>query len=219
MRIKTIILDNLSQIYAIIEKETKLHLRIKINVILGSLMHVLGLIIPWIIMNQIFTLAEEFGPWNSSNFMVFMLTLYQIAILNRLINVFGSNLRREKAWKTLPALIIAPFNRINLLFGLFFTHLLITSIPFVVFFAISYIFYPISIVTILSIFTLYFFLALVFSGIGLVIAGLAVSRESYVRIVNIAVELTIWFSCLGMPFEFFPGYFQNVVVYGPSFCF
>ncbi|MEE9379281.1 MAG: ABC transporter permease [Candidatus Lokiarchaeia archaeon] len=217
MNIKGNILDNLSQIYAIVEKETKLQLRIKTNLILSYIMPIISLIIPLIIMGQIFTLAEAFGPWNSQNFFIFMLSTYQITLLNRLTSAFSNNLLREKAWRTLPALIIAPFNRFNLLFGIFFSHLVVISIPFAIFIIICYIYYPISILTILSVLTLYFFLALFFSGIGLVIGVFAISKESVVRILNVFYSIAVWFSCLSMPFEFFPGFFRNIVIYNPLF--
>ena len=119
--------------------------------------------------------------------------------------------------KTLPGIIIAPFNRINLLFGIFFSHLIVISIPFTTFIIISYFYYPISIITILSVLILYFLLALFFSGIGLVIGVFAISKESIVVILNLFFSIAIWFSCLSMPFEFFPGFFQNIVVYNPLF--
>jgi len=211
------ILDNLCQIYAIVEKETKLQLRIKTNLILSFIMPLVGLIIPLIVMGQIFTLAEELGPWNSQNYIVFMLTLYQIALLNRLTAVFSSNLTREKVWRTLPGIIIAPFNRINLLFGIFFSHLVVISIPFTTFIILCYIFFPISILTLFSVGILFFFLSLSFSGIGLVIGVFAIGKESFVRIINLGYAIVIWFSCLSMPFEFFPGYFQNIVIYNPFY--
>lgn len=209
--------DNLSQIYAIVEKETKLLLRIKINFIFNLIMPIIGLIFPLIVMGQIFNLAEEFGPWNSQNFIIFMLTLYQIVLLNRLTAVFSSNLMREKAWKTLPSIIIAPFNRWNLLLGIFFSHLILISVPFTIFIILCYIYYPISILTLFSVLILYFILALFFSGIGLVIGIFAISKEGLVRVINFGYSLVIWFSCLSMPFEFFPGYFQNIVVYNPFY--
>ena len=60
-------------------------------------MPILGLVVPIIVMGQIFTLAEAFGPWNSLNFIIFMLSTYQIALLNRMTNIFSSNFLREKA--------------------------------------------------------------------------------------------------------------------------
>ncbi len=217
MSISNKILDNLSQIFAIAEKEIKLQLRVKTNLILSYIMPLLGLIVPFIVMGQIFTLTEEFGPWNSQNYMVFMLTMYQIALVNRMTNIFAGNFQREKAWKTLSGLIIAPFHRFNLLFGVFLSHLISISIPFIFFFIVCYILYPISIITILSELILFLFLALVFSGVGLIIGVFAISKESVVRIINVFFSLAIWFSCLGMPFEFFPGYFKNIVVYNPLF--
>ena len=168
-------------------------------------------------MGQIFSLTEGFGPWNSENFIIFMLTLYQITLLNRLTGAFGANFGREKVWRTLPSLIIAPFNRFNLLFGIFFTHLVVISIPFSIFILICFIYYPISILTLFSVLILYLFLALFFSGIGLIFGVFEISKEGVVRILNFGYSIFIWFSCLGMPFEFFPGYFQNIVVYNPFY--
>lgn len=212
-----IIKDNLSQILAITEKNIKLQLRFKTTLFFNFINPLLAVILPIIVLGQIFTFNEAFGPWNSQNFLVFQLTTYQILLLYRIITQFSNQLKIEKMWETLPALIIAPFNRINLLFGIFFSHLIIVSIPIIIFFVVCYIYYPISILTVLSVILLFFLMLSFFSGIGLIFGILAISKENYINFLNIIMNIAMMFSCISLPFEFFPEYFQKFINLNPFY--
>ena len=209
--------DNLSQIFAVVEKDLKLHTRFKLPVLLNIISPILSLVLPLVIMGQIFTFNENFGPWTPQNFIVYVLTAYQIRLITRINSRFPSQFATEKVWKTLYAIIIAPFNRINLLFGIFFTYLIINAVPFTIFFILSLIILPISILSIISLFIFYFFIALIFSGVGLFLGALAISKPSLTPLVNLGISIIFLFSCLGFPFEFFPETFQAFVVLDPFY--
>lgn len=209
--------DNLSQILAITEKNIKLQLRYKTNLIFRFINPLISIILPIVILGQIFTFNEAFGPWDASNFLVYQLTTYQILLLYRVTNQFPSDLRAEKMWETLPGLIIAPFKRINLLIGIFFSYLTVVIIPIVIFFVICYIYYPISFLTVLSIVFLFFLMSSFFSGIGLIYGILAISKENYINFFNLLMNIILMFSCITLPFEFFPGYFQQFINLNPLY--
>lgn len=205
------------QIFALVEKNLRLSLRVKFNVIISFLMPIISIAMPLIILGKFFTLNTEFGPWNESNYMVFQFIAYQILLMKMLINEFPAQFLREKYWKTIPALIIAPLNQYNLLFGIFFSHMILISIPFIIFFVLCWIVYPISFLTIISIIVLLFFIALIFSSIGLIIGAFAISNENIWRILSFGISMVFWLSCLIYPFEIFPNIIQQIINLNPLY--
>ncbi|KKL52490.1 hypothetical protein LCGC14_2284960, partial [marine sediment metagenome] len=136
MTISQQIKDNLSQIMALTEKNIKLQLRYKLGLILSYLTHIISIFTPLIIMGNLFEFRAV-GEWTSDNFILYQFIAYNIMILSGITSIFPGQFRMEKYWKTLPALIIGPFNRFNLLFGIFVSHLILISIPFIFFFILA----------------------------------------------------------------------------------
>lgn len=217
MQIFKKIKDDLYQIFAVTEKDLKLSTRFKLPIIMSFITPVLNLILPLIILGQIFTFSENFGPWDSQNFALYVMTAYQINIMAGVRGIFPSRFHIEKVWKTLHATIIAPFNRRNLLFGMFFSYMILNAFIFTSFFIISFFIKPISIISVLFLFIFYFFIALVFSGVGLFLGALAISKPSLTPIVNLGISILYIFSCLSYPFDFFPPHFQSLVLLDPFF--
>jgi len=209
--------DNISQIIALTEKNLKLHLRFKSNVIISFITPLITILMPIIILQQFFNFNENFGYWNKKNFLLFQFLAYNIILLQTIINEYPTQLMNEKYWQTLPALIIGPFNRFNLLFGIFFSRLILISIPFTMFFVLSYIFYPISFLTVLFILFILLLIALMFSGIGLIVGIIAISKEGMLRLLNFSISLVIFTSCLSYPFEIFPPEIQSIINLNPLY--
>ena len=210
-----IIKDYLTQVFAITEKNVKLRLRVKSTFIFSFITPFLNIIMPLIILGQLFTFTEGFGPWNSSNFFIFQITAYHLSISFSIMNSFPTQLRQEKYWRTLPALIIAPFKRVNLLIGIYLSHLITISIPFILFFVLGFIYMPFSIFTFFGLLFVYFFISLIFAGVGLLFGVFAVSKENLQTPVGFLLQIMFMFTTLSLPFEFYPGYFQNFVVINP----
>ena len=143
---------NVSQIFAIAERDVKIQTRLKIPYIFNSITPILGVILPLIIMGKIFTFADNFGPWDGGNFIIYQFTAYQIIILTGIRTRLQGSILSEKGQGTLTLLVIAPFRRINLLFGIFLSHLVLISPPFMMFFILCYILFPVSIITLFFIF-------------------------------------------------------------------
>lgn len=209
--------NNISQIFAITEKNVKLGTRFKFKLIFSFISPIISLIVPIIIMGKFFELNTNFGPWDADNYIVFLLLAYEIMLLQRIMSKFPNHFSNEKFWQTLPALIIAPINRINLLFGIVISQLIITLIPMFFFFIWCFIFYPISLFTVFFIIGIFFLLALMFSGIGIILGILAISKENWSPIVSFAFGLLFLTTCITFPYEVFPEIIQDIVNLNPLY--
>lgn len=217
MKLKRILKNNLIQISSLTEKSLKLQWRFKLTTIVSFFTPLISIFLPLIILGQFLTLSVDFGPWTTENYFIYQFMAYQIMLLKRLIVGFPEEIRQEKFWKTLQGLIIAPFNRFNLLLGTFFAHVILILIPISIFFVLSYIAVPISFLTLICVILFLILVALIFSGIGLIIGIFAISRENYWRLLLFLMNIFIWLSCLTYPFEIFPGFIQNIINLNPLY--
>lgn len=199
---------NINQVLALTEKNLKLNMRFRLNLIINLLLPLIMIAMPLIIMNRFFP---------EVNLIVYQFIAYKIYLLRGIVTEFPKKLRIEKYWKTLPALLIGPFNRFNLLLGIFFTRIVLISIPFSILFIITSINSPINILTALSIISIYFLITLIFSGIGLLLGVFAVSKENFTSLFLFGFNLFIWFSCITYPYEIFPSVIQNFINLNPLY--
>ncbi len=205
-------------IYALIKKNIKILLVFKYNLIISFISPIIGLIFPMIIMGAFFfEFNAQFGVWSANNFIIYQFIAFQIGLIKGLMGRFPGDLRSEKAWATLNLIIIAPFSRLNLLIGTFFTHFIIISIPFLTSFIICYIFFPISILTVFLLLMLYLLLALIFSGIGIILSMIAVAKIEYLKPLTFLISLLFMFSAVTYPFEIFPETLQNIINLNPFY--
>ncbi len=199
---------NLNQILALTEKNLKLNLRFKFNFIISLLLPIITIAMPLIVMNRFFP---------EVNLLVYQFIAYKIYLMKGITTDFPAKLRIEKFWKTLPALIIGPFNRFNLLFGIFLSQIILISIPFSILFIITFINSPINIITIFFIISIYFLITLIFSGIGLLIGIFAVSKENFSFIFIFCFNIIIWVSCITYPYDIFPSIIQDFIDLNPLY--
>ena len=211
--------ENVSQILAVAEKNVKLGSRHKLALILTFVSPIIGVIMPLIVMGEILNFAEadNFGPWNSRNMAIYQFTAYMSVMLYNIINSIQRGISQEKGGNTITLLILAPFRRFNLLLGIFFSHFVFIAVPFVTFFIICFIFNPVSIITLIFIIFADLLIATFFSGIGLVLAVFIISKQHLVALFNIPLGILVMFSALTLPFEFFPGYYQNIANLNPFY--
>lgn len=214
---REIIQNNISKIVAIIEKDIKLRLRFKFKLYFSFISPMISIILPLIIMGKFFEFNIEYGPWNSSNYMVYIFLAYNIMLLRGLINRYSLQFSQEKFWQTLPGLLIAPLNTYYLLIGIFISFMILISIPLIIFFIICFLFYPISIFTVLSIIFVFLLIAIIFSGLGLILGIFAISNENISPFLSFGLGLFFMVSCLSFPFEIFPVYIQNIINLNPLY--
>lgn len=211
--------ENFSRVFTIAEKNIKLQLRFKFSLISSFLIPIISIIMPIIILSKFLVTGNQFGPWNETNYYIFILISYNIGLLQRIISDFPTDFREEKYWKTLPALLIAPINKLHLLLGIFFSHLFLISIPFAIFFIIAYIYYPISFLTIIFVILIYLLIDFIFSGIGLFTAVFAISKENIWTVIQVVLLVVFWASCISYPFEIFPNFLQKIIQLNPFYYF
>ncbi|MFX1500543.1 MAG: hypothetical protein ACFFDH_06205 [Promethearchaeota archaeon] len=215
--IKNTIKHNISQIFALTEKNIKLQLRFKLEFILGFINPLISILMPLIIFNAFFNFNQSFVPWTARNYSIFIITSFNLTLLQKIISDYPNMLRQEKFWKTLSALIIAPFNKFDLLLGILLSHLVIISVPFTIFFIIGLILYPINLITIIFVLFDFLLIALIFSGIGLLLGVFAISKPNIWKFLNITLKFIFWASCISYPFALFDKPIQNVISLNPLY--
>ena len=208
---------NFSRIYTIAEKNVKIQLRFKFNLIYSILSPFLPIILSLFVLIRFFISDITFGQWDDATYLMFLFTAYNIELLRRITQDFPDNFRLEKYWKTLPALMIAPINMFHHLLAILFSHLVIIAIPFVVFFVLTYFIIPVSLLSVFFIILIFFLIELIFSGIGLFLGVFAISQENYWRIFYIGLQLLFYASCVFYPFEIFPPEIQSLIRLNPFY--
>ena len=208
---------NISRIFTITEKNVKIKLRFKFKLISSVVSPFLLIFLSLIALWKFFDVGIRFGRWDDTNYFVFLFMAFNIVLLEKVIQDFPTDFLQEKFWKTLPALMVAPLNRLHLLFGIFFSHLIIIAIPFTVFFILTYLIYPISIFTIFFIIFIYLLIDLIFSGIGLFLGIFAISNENYWHIFTVGIQILFYLSCISYPFEIFPFFLQQIILLNPLY--
>jgi len=208
---------NFSRIFTIAEKNLKVQLRFKFNLIYSIFSPFLLIFLSIVVLWRFFNMGARFGQWDNTNYYIFLFIAFNIELLRKITQDFPSDFIQEKYWKTIPALIIAPFNKLHLLLGIFLSHLIIVAIPFIIFFILTYLIYPISIITIIFIIIIYLLIDLIFSGIGLFLAVFAITEENYWRIFTIGIQIVFYISCITYPFEMFPDFIQLVILVNPFY--
>jgi len=209
--IKTI-KKNFTQISALTELNLKLNFRYKINLLLNFLTPFISVLIPLFIMSSFFEIRASIGQWTLSTYYIYALTAINLFLLKGIIEEFPRQMLNEKYWKTITALIIGPFNRFNLIFEIILTHLTFIFIPFIIFIILSYIIYPISFITFIFVLLLYILIALIFSGIGLIISVFAISKENIWSLMLYGINFVFWFSCITYPYQIFPVLIQRYII-------
>ncbi|MFX1496231.1 MAG: ABC transporter permease [Promethearchaeota archaeon] len=202
---------------AIAEKQIYMGLRFKYRTLLNYLAPIITILMPIIILGRFFENNINFSPWTSQNYVIFIFIGYNILLMRGMITYIPMHMQREQYWKTLPALIIAPFNRYYLLFGYFLSEVALLSIPFLAFLIVLYIIWPISILTLLSVLLLFMGVAIVFAAIGLVLGVITVANENISSIITFLLNFIIWASCITYPFQLFPGIVQDFISFNPLY--
>ena len=206
-----------SCIFNIAEKNTKLRLRFKFQLVYSIVTPFFAIFMSFLILTRFLEIETRLGRWDNTNFYIFLFIAYNIELLRRTISEFPKDLILEKYWKTIPAIMIAPINKLHLLFGILVSHLIIISLPFAVFFIWAYLIYPISIFTFIFIIFIFLLVEIIFCGIGLFLGAFAISKENYWRIFDICIHIVFLFSCITYPFELFPDSIQRIILLNPLY--
>jgi ABC-type polysaccharide/polyol phosphate export permease len=202
---------------ALAEKQIYMQFRFKYRTLLNYFAPVITILMPIIILGRFFQNNVNFGPWNSQNYIIFIFIGYNILLLRGMINYIPAHLQQEQYWKTLPALIIAPFNRYYLLFGYFISEVSLLSLPFFVFLITLFILYPISFTTLIIVILLFIGVAIVFAAIGLVLGVITVANENISSVLTFIIGFIFWASCITYPFQLFPNVIKDLISLNPIY--
>lgn len=206
-----------SKSIAIAEKNILTEFRFKLSVVSGWFIPLISFLMPIIILNKFFDVDVTVGPWNPQNYMIFIFIGYNIMIMRNMIDYIPRHLLQEKYWKTLPALITAPFNRFYLLSGYIISEFLIVIIPFMAFFIVMLFIAPLSLPSVIVILLMFFGVGIAFSGMGLFIGAFAITNENYLHLFTFTARLIFWISCVSYPFELFPHEVQIIIRLNPIY--
>ena len=213
------------KIWEISRINIKIKLRFKASLILGFISPLIATFLPLFLMGYIFSnninQIGSIGVFNADNYISLILLGVCGSLLNGLFLIYQSSFVREKNWRTLPALIISPSNRLSLLLGILLSYLIINSIPFFVVFVINLIVSPIipsigSLSLILLVFLLY---SLTLSGLGLILGVFSISKQNWQTLFLVGYQIVILFNCVTYPKEIFPESIHFIIDLNPFYHF
>ena len=212
---------NITQTTALIERNIFFELRFKLVLFTSFLNPFITILMPFIIFGAIFSISGDysFGYWSGETYVLFLLIAFCTQFLRRIVENFRQLFFREKFWKTLQALMVAPINRYVLLFGILISEMILLSIPFAFFLILTLIIFPIPILNLLIVLGLFFCLAIFFGSLGLIVAVLIVTKEGTYRIVKIGLTFLYWLSCVSYPLQIFPEIVQYAILLNPLYYF
>jgi len=210
---------SLKQTMALVERNIFFETRFKLAFFTNFLGPIIQILMPLIIFGAIFNISVnyQFGYWNSENYMLFMLIAFCIQFLRQIIENFRVLFLREKFWKSLQALLVAPINRYVLLFGFLISEMILISIIFSAFFIIAAIVFPINFFNLLLVFLLFLCSAIIFGSIGLILGILVITREGTLRIFTLGLKILFWLSCFSYPLQIFPAFLQFFILLNPLY--
>ncbi len=213
---------NLKQIKALVERNLYLEVRFKSYILFTRYISpFIQILMPLIIFNVIFTIRDDylFGYWTGINYILFLFIAFCIQFLRKIVLNFSHLFNREKFWKTLQALMVAPVNRYVLLFGFLISEIILISIPFIFFFIFAFILFPINIFYLFLVILSFIALAILFGSIGLILGILIITKEGIYSAVNLGLTLLFWLSCMSYPLQIFPEFVQSIILLNPIYYF
>ena len=212
---------NIKQIKALVERNLYLEARFKTLIFVRYFSPFIQILMPLIIFNVIFTIRDDyqFGYWTGLNFVLFLFIAFCVQFLRRIVLNFSDFFNREKYWKTLQALMVAPINRYVLLFGFLIGEIILISIPFIFFFIIAYILFPINIFYLFLVILSFLSIAILFGSIGLILGILIITKEGIYSVFNLGLTFLFWLSCMSYPLQVFPEIIQSIILLNPLYYF
>lgn len=210
---------NFVQIIAIAVKEVKLVARFKFGIFLNLGAPLLSIFIPYIIFGALFRYSGtiDLDYYNQNNYILFLFIAYALTYLLTIFNVYSSSFKQEKYWKTLKGLIIAPFNRYNMLMGLLVANLILKSVPTIVILTICYILFPIPPFTFFLFLVVLLCIGIIFSGIGIVVGVFTITNESIAKLMEVGLDFLLYLSCVFYPLKMFPRILHPIFYLNPLY--
>jgi len=194
----------LRESFAIAKKEIKLALRFKFPFFSSSLIGPMIRIMPFLLVYWgFFSFTPEGsigGVVTAENFIVFL-------ILGMLADVFfymgwsafHKKFMMEKFWQTIEATLLAPIYRLSLIFGIGMSEFVSLFPSLVLFLAVSFVFFPISLINLGVVLVVLLMLFSISLSIGLIVGCAALFNENFMPIFEYIRIAFVFFSCFYYP--------------------
>jgi len=182
------------------------------------LLHALPLIV--LIGGIVMVATSELESINSSTFLPWVLlgsAIYSIylngytAFLFRFIN--------EKYWMTIYGTLIAPISKYYLVFGVFIELAVQALFTSTLFFILSFIIYPTSILNLFMVYGVMFLALIAGVGISLVNGTFYLINENLTPLFEYALYILVFLSSYSIPYELYPQFLQFFILANPLFHF
>ncbi|MHA1147604.1 MAG: hypothetical protein ACTSR8_05115 [Promethearchaeota archaeon] len=180
---------------------------------------IFNFLIPFLIFQQLFRVNEgkSFGIWTPENFIIFILTGVNIALILKIMVMYGNNLLQEKFWKTLPSIFISPISSYELLLSMLFAELIVYGPVLIVIFLVCFILMNSSILTMISILIVFLCASIVIGAVGLAIGSFRLSIEGRYTVFLTITNFVLIFSCIKYPKELFPVELESLILVNPFY--
>lgn len=213
---------NSRQIGAICRLTLKMRTRFKFNLVIGIISSLISILFPIFLFSFLFgnmLAGRSVGVFSAENYVNLIFLGFCGGQFSSFFGIYPVRFRAEKKRETLPALIVAPLNRLNLLSGIFISHLIMILPVFSVIFTLNILFSPVypSIGIILLILLIYFLYGFSLAGIGLVLGVLVISKQNLTKIFTFIYSMITIFNCVTFPKEIFPEALQPIVELNPFY--
>ena len=211
---------NISQIFAIAQKEIRLNLRFGWNYFGETLIYPFRYVfIFFLIYKGFFTSgAQGIGDITRTNYLAF-LVLGGLAhtFFNTAFNVFRTKFLREKYWQTISTFLIAPAHRLKLVIGIGLAELLRLGIILVIFLSIAYFFKSIPFIKLAAVISIILLTYLGTLGVSLIAGAFALANENILFLfVYLQMGWTV-LSCFYYPLSSIPGFLRPLVMVNPVY--
>jgi len=211
---------NISQIFAIAKKETKLNLRFKYNFFANALITPMKFLIFFTVVYSGFYMsgAESIGEVTRQNYISFLLLGSLVySFFSSGYNAFCTKFIQEKYWRTIDALLISPLNRIKLIIGVGFSELFRQVVIAPIFFIVGFLILPISFLNLLVILSIILMIFLGVIGFGLIYGVFALSNENLLFLFNYFFWIWAFLSCFYYPISALPRFLHSLVLFNPVY--
>ncbi len=206
--------------YIIFRKNLKQYLRWKLHLVFDIVFPLLDLILFILVWRAILSGGfKEIGYLNPKNYVAYLLSglLLWRFVDTALSGEVTHSFIREKYWRTSPYLLISPINRLAIPYGMCLLSLIRAVYSGFILLFVGILFFNFSSQGNLLLALLVIFLTFLgFSGIGLIIAGLASWREDFADLTYVINYVLMIASGVFFPLEILPESFRNGLLLLPS---
>lgn len=162
--------------------------------------------------------APSLTELSNSNFVAFaLLGALTATLFNSGINAFQYRFVLEKYWETALGILASPLSPWGLLLGVMISEAVKFSIVLAVMLTLAYVFWPVSIGTLLTSLSILALMYIMISGFALIRGALYLVNENLDPILHYFMVGTGYLSCFYFPASFLPSFLQQIAYINPIY--